>query len=303
MKKEKIKQAGITLIALVITIVVLLILAGVSLTLVLSKQGIVTKAQDAKENYLYARSEEQATLNGADEWIDEKINGKVSRKGLAVGDYINYTPDTASAYTTLTLANTGTSSNSASVTQDSLTWQILKINDDGSMDLIGSPTSQDIYFSGATGYNNGVYLMNDICKSLYSKNSAGITARSVSLEDFEYWLNKSTGGVAARDSYSFGTVTYNTSKQYTGSSSYRPDIFGKTENESDAYYTSPTTNTYSGGESSDTLDVKQTYYNIAINETNYGEGYKALTSSTSAWMASRFGALLFEQCELRVALF
>lgn len=39
---------GITLIALVVTIVVLLILAGVSLNLVFNNNGIITKAQDAK---------------------------------------------------------------------------------------------------------------------------------------------------------------------------------------------------------------------------------------------------------------
>ena len=39
---------GITLVALVVTIVVLLILAGVSINLVLEDNGIVKRAQDAK---------------------------------------------------------------------------------------------------------------------------------------------------------------------------------------------------------------------------------------------------------------
>ena len=38
------KKEGITLIALVVTIVLLLILAGVSLNLVLGNNGIITKA-------------------------------------------------------------------------------------------------------------------------------------------------------------------------------------------------------------------------------------------------------------------
>lgn len=42
------KQRGITLVALVVTIVVLLILAGISLNLVLGNNGIVTKAQEAR---------------------------------------------------------------------------------------------------------------------------------------------------------------------------------------------------------------------------------------------------------------
>ena len=42
------KQKGITLIALVITIVVLLILAGVSINLLTGENGRITKAHDAK---------------------------------------------------------------------------------------------------------------------------------------------------------------------------------------------------------------------------------------------------------------
>ena len=47
--KTKIKQEkGITLIALVITIVVLLILAGVSLNAIFSENGIIKRAQDTQ---------------------------------------------------------------------------------------------------------------------------------------------------------------------------------------------------------------------------------------------------------------
>ena len=40
---------GITLIALVVTIVVLLILAGVSISMLTGENGIITQAQNAKE--------------------------------------------------------------------------------------------------------------------------------------------------------------------------------------------------------------------------------------------------------------
>ena len=45
---NKIKeQSGITLVALVVTIVVLLILAAVTITLVFSQNGVIGKAQEA----------------------------------------------------------------------------------------------------------------------------------------------------------------------------------------------------------------------------------------------------------------
>ena len=44
------KQRGITLIALVVTIIVLIILAGISINLILGENGIITKASATKEN-------------------------------------------------------------------------------------------------------------------------------------------------------------------------------------------------------------------------------------------------------------
>ena len=46
--KKKRKNKGITLIALIITIIVLLILAGVSLNAIVGNNGIITNAQGAK---------------------------------------------------------------------------------------------------------------------------------------------------------------------------------------------------------------------------------------------------------------
>lgn len=52
MKKEQLKsRKGITLIALVVTIVVLLILAGVSISLVLGNNGLITKSKEAVNSY------------------------------------------------------------------------------------------------------------------------------------------------------------------------------------------------------------------------------------------------------------
>ena len=45
------RQKGITLIALVITIIVLLILAGVSIATLTGENGIFSKSQEAKEKY------------------------------------------------------------------------------------------------------------------------------------------------------------------------------------------------------------------------------------------------------------
>ena len=67
MKEEK----GITLIALVITIIVLIILAGISISLVLGDNGIVTKAKQAKEQTEQAKSNEESSLNEAVKYVED----------------------------------------------------------------------------------------------------------------------------------------------------------------------------------------------------------------------------------------
>ena len=56
--KDKLKsQKGITLIALVITIIVLLILAGVSIAMLTREDGILSQAVHAKEKFETAKEE------------------------------------------------------------------------------------------------------------------------------------------------------------------------------------------------------------------------------------------------------
>lgn len=69
MKKLKGKN-GITLIALVVTIIVLIILAAVSINLVLGENGIISKTRDSKTNYQIATNEEYIILDGIDEEIE-----------------------------------------------------------------------------------------------------------------------------------------------------------------------------------------------------------------------------------------
>ena len=60
--KEKFNQ-GITLVALVVTIVVLLILAGVSLNLVLGENGIISKAREASTKTVQAQQNSEIEMN------------------------------------------------------------------------------------------------------------------------------------------------------------------------------------------------------------------------------------------------
>ena len=60
--KKLSQNRGITLVSLVITIIVLLILAGVTISMVVGDNGIITKAQQAKQNMANASAEEQQLI-------------------------------------------------------------------------------------------------------------------------------------------------------------------------------------------------------------------------------------------------
>ena len=112
--REKITKhkSGITLIALVVTIVVLLILAGVSINLVLGNNGIIAKAKDAETKSAEASQNDLKGMNALTEEMNNALGekSKVDLSKYKIGDYVNYTYDTAENYV-LTSAICGSSSN------------------------------------------------------------------------------------------------------------------------------------------------------------------------------------------------
>ena len=69
------KQKGITLVALVVTMVVLLILAGVSINLVLGDNGIVKKAQEAQTKSAEASQNDLTSMDELAKELEDAING------------------------------------------------------------------------------------------------------------------------------------------------------------------------------------------------------------------------------------
>ena len=69
---------------MVVTIVVLLILAGVSISLVVDKNGIIQKSKDARREYGQAKANEQEDLSNLSDMIEE-ATGKVTLAKVPVG--------------------------------------------------------------------------------------------------------------------------------------------------------------------------------------------------------------------------
>ena len=81
---------GITLIALVITIIILLILAGVSIAMLTGNNGILTQAKLAKENTALAKQDEENKLANNNEYINEQLGKVVPGKRVLETEKDNY---------------------------------------------------------------------------------------------------------------------------------------------------------------------------------------------------------------------
>ena len=243
--------------------------------------------------------EVSVTVNQFKNSILEDIN-------IKIGDSVNYTYDTASSSYTLESKYSGYSSNQTIAQTTGLTWKVLNVDkENDTVDIISTnPTSSTVNFYNILGYNNGPYLMNEICKAQYSNKTLGVNARSINLLDMEKHLT--AAGIAARNAYS-SNVKYGTTKTYTSNTKY-PSLYANqkgagpnvssitpsdTTKGNDPYEeskpiatTEPTADNTSG--TGNPLTVTQTYYNISINDTNYGTASTVLANSTYFWVAARY---------------
>ena len=143
-KKTSTREKGITLIALIVTIIVLLILAGVTINLAVNNQGIFNKAKTATRAYKNATEEEEASLalleNEIDKYIPKNDDSKVSEE-------ITYTENgETKTLTTATPVGTkiGTTANISGKdgeTGVNLDWYLFDVSDDGKTAyLVSTPT-------------------------------------------------------------------------------------------------------------------------------------------------------------------
>ena len=307
-------EKGITLVALVVTIVVLLILAGVSINLVLGNNGIIAKAKDAETKSAEASQNDLKGMNALTEEMNNALGEKpkVDLSKYKIGDYVNYTYDTVSSgYETKSEEN-GYENQTIAQSTETLKWRILNIDEaNGTVDLVSAtPTSNRVGFGGILGYNNGPYIMDKICEALYSNNSRGIKARSIDLLDMEKHLT--SDGITARNGSS-STVKYGKTKTYASKTKY-PSLYAgqkgagvnvaETEVETkmekiditkgnDPYEeskaiaeTEPIKDSSFG--TGKPLTVTSTYYGISINGTNYGTAGDVMKSNNVFWVASRY---------------
>ena len=172
-KEVKKQVKGITLIALVVTIIVLLILAGIALNLTIGQNGIFSRAEQATNTWRNAEANEQLAMGELESLIDQYLNGNGGNGGtevpaegtlvrmflnaeadgcdgtsctdpenhLHVGDYLSLNTPTSGSSDVATSALTGYSSNQtytiSSTKNNNIRWRVLGIDSEaGGIKLI-----------------------------------------------------------------------------------------------------------------------------------------------------------------------
>ena len=192
------KERGITLIALVITIIVLLILAGVTIAALSGENGILKRATEARDKTVEAQEQEEQDLEEMEDFINESIvdsqwkqngyeitNGKITVK---VGDTVlNYNETSES--TEIGTTESG-HTDPQTLTTENLGWKILGIGENGRLELISdNATTATVTLVGETGYLNGKNVLNRVCDDLYGKGQYAKGARCIKAEDINKLAN------------------------------------------------------------------------------------------------------------------
>ena len=203
-----------------------------------------------------------------------------------VGEYVNYT-SVSGNFTSQEVYNGY--ANQIFSTDTSLEWRILDVDvSENILTLISDTTANTgFYLADYNGYNNGVLLLNNACKAMYSNSSLGAKGRSIKIEDIE-----------AHSSYSGASL-----RQFSASDRYYPNIFSKEETGApDGTYLGSLGRSeqteYVTGYSSGTFGAfrgKQTYYSYTMSTTYMTSIYLELfryqagteTNLNTYWLASR----------------
>ena len=295
------------------TIVVILILAAVTIDAVFSEDGIINKAKEAANAMNNAVANDQASLNNLYNELNDIMNGiggsgeegdsnsetntepeppetdkpigdLVEDGTIKVGDYVAYMPTGESSYP-VDGTYSGTGSEQV-INKKSLNWRVLDITEEGKVRLISAtPTETTVKLQGANGYNNAVYILDELCNTLYKGENA--TAKSLKIEDIQNKMNLSVWNY--NNAASYGSTFNPSYKQY-------PLIFaqemGQTVNgRSGSLDLSEQTSAMTGKGTASSWTVRYTYWNNSMGASNYvSPVYHELfhTAATGTyWLSSR----------------
>ena len=249
MKGKTKTQRGITLIALIITIVVLLILAAVAISSI-QNDGILHYAQNAANSWNEAQSDEATALQNYLNYLDKNIGGIVTPK---VGQYVEYDVSYDDVYN-----STSTATKTFGKTDG---WRYLGTDTDGSHLLISTGVPMILNYSTTA---------NDASAQWWDTTQTNASAKMTE------GLKKNLANIPYAK-VSAGTISNTNKNTMIG-------LFGEDTRTTVGDYFKVTGKTYSSSITVRTLTLAE--LNRAVNSANAGvEGYteRAETSTSSGF--------------------
>ena len=162
---------------MVVTIVVLLILAGVSISLLLDENGIIKKSKDARREYGQAKANEQEDLSNLSDMIDEAtgkvakidVNTKASKNGTINGEEGNSNnPTIPKGYTPINTETSNWGDGTSAPSQDSVDHGLV-IKDDSNNEWVWIPVDETTLATMYTTSEDGKTLTGtEVKTNLYS---------------------------------------------------------------------------------------------------------------------------------------
>ena len=229
------RQKGITLISLVVTIVVLLILAGITISTVFSDNGIIKKAQEARNKTLEAVAQEHKDLNQLYNDLEAALNSVPSEpvipkppEGAVQISEPNWSNGTASV--TITTSETGFTLQYQIGGVDEAKWT----NITSGKSISGLTLGQTIYarlYNGKEGSKTADMTIADLNKpqdagislSGTSTNTTGSVTATVTLKDNESgvnaissrWIYNTTSGAIGENEGSYTGGSFSSGQTIT----------------------------------------------------------------------------------------
>ena len=166
------KENGITLVALVVTIVVLIIIAGVTLSLTIDNGGIMKRAKTAVNDYASQDTKEEKYFNDLADWVDKNgkesgiakvpVNTKAEENGTINGKKPGTNnPVIPGGYTPIDAGDAKWGNGSSAPTQDSVDHGLV-IKDDAGNEWVWVPVEADVFSSMYVTLNDGIALSGDV---------------------------------------------------------------------------------------------------------------------------------------------
>ena len=311
-------EKGITLVALIITIIILVILAAISINAVYNSR-IVNYAINGTMNYAGEGIKENKVLEGTESLIEsavkelEKIRGgetsptpnpptppeetglpkeELEREEM-IGRYVDYNPQ-GTDYT-VDGTYSGTGFNQTFSKNDDMKWRIWGVEGNKLL-LISETLAGNIKLQGANGYNNGVKILNDACSTAFGNSNYGsaIKVRSINQDDIDKVTNMTEESQRKAAYLNYGTTTRPSRYQWPNIYGQEP---GKTggggsldRSKQSSWVTGTTNSSFTGkwthyGYSISTYATKSMYNALLTNMS--ASSTNGTLSHTTYWAASR----------------